>query len=102
MERHQNLYKTLTRVVFFFFGFAFFPNPIAAQLTLDITINSGQVTTTCTDNIGNPDPRFRVSVAGQGLVTYPAPSFVLRIYLIFNTPIPKFVATTFRLLFKSV
>ena len=50
-------------------------NPLKAQLTLDVTINSGQVTTTCTDNFGDPDPRFRVSIAGNALVTYPATDF---------------------------
>ncbi len=75
MKQHQNPHGNIIHTTLFLIGFLFLINPLKAQLTLEVTINSGQVTTTCTDNFGDPDPRFRVSVAGNALVTYPATDF---------------------------
>ncbi len=49
--------------------------PLGAQGTLEVIIQSGSSTTTCTDNFGSPDPRFRVNVANTGWETYPATTF---------------------------
>jgi large repetitive protein len=46
---------------------------ISAQVTLQVRVNSGNCTTTCTDGIfgGSPDPQWRVNVDNQGWTTYP-------------------------------
>jgi gliding motility-associated-like protein len=43
----------------------------AAQVTVTLTVESGNVNTTCTDPVGSPDPAWRVNVNNQGWVTYP-------------------------------
>jgi len=72
MKLHQNPYGNFCKASLILIGLFIFSNSLTAQLTLDVTINSGSVTTTCTDNFGDPDPRFRVEVEGQGFTTYPA------------------------------
>ena len=52
-----------------------FSTLLTAQLHVQLTVNSGTVTTTCTDNFGSPDPQWRVNVAGNPWTTYPAAGF---------------------------
>lgn len=47
----------------------------SAQFTVEITVNDGSATTTCTDIIGAPDPMWSVNVENQGWVTYPFNGF---------------------------
>jgi gliding motility-associated-like protein len=44
----------------------------SAQFNVSITVNSGSVTTTCTDPIGAPEPSWGINIANLGWVTYPA------------------------------
>ncbi len=50
-------------------------SPIFGQFNVNITVNSGNATTTCTDPFGSPDPVWAVNIAGQGWVTYPGNAF---------------------------
>ncbi len=52
-----------------------FANTSFGQFNVNITVNSGAATTTCTDPFGFPDPAWGINIAGQGWVTYPGSSF---------------------------
>ncbi len=53
-----------------------FSLPATGQVNLQVTINDGTSTTTCTDNFGVPDPHWKVLVGGgNDWVTYPATTF---------------------------
>ncbi len=56
--------------IFFLAGFCL---PAVAQVTLNVTVNSGSAATTCTDGFigGSPDPQWRVNIENQGWTTYP-------------------------------
>lgn len=41
------------------------------QIEVQVTVNSGTVTTTCVDPADDPDPLWRVNVNNEGWVTYP-------------------------------
>lgn len=53
------------------FLFALMPLFSTAQVTVTLTVESGTVSTTCTDPVGTPDPAWRVNVNSEGWVTYP-------------------------------
>ncbi len=57
-----------------------FPLLTFSQATVAVTVLSGTATTTCTDGIGNPDPRWRVQVDNGNWEVYPATTFC------FNNP----------------
>lgn len=48
------------------------PIQLFAQFNVQITVNSGSSTTTCTDPFSNPDPMWSVNIENQGWVTYPS------------------------------
>ncbi len=51
--------------------FLFICNFANAQATVNLTVNSADVTTTCGDIFGTPVPNFQVNIQGQGYTTYP-------------------------------
>ncbi|MGK0365496.1 MAG: gliding motility-associated-like protein [Saprospiraceae bacterium] len=51
--------------------FLFICNFANAQATVNVTVNNANITTTCTDIFGQPDPLFQVNIQGQGNTTYP-------------------------------
>lgn len=57
--------------LFIAFSLLFISISAWSQTTVQLTVNSGNASTTCTDVIGAPDPQWQVNVANQGWVTYP-------------------------------
>lgn len=53
-------------------AFIFSISLIQAQVTIQVTVNDGFVTTTCTDILSAPDPLFSVNVENAGWVSYPS------------------------------
>ena len=68
-----------------FFSLFLFSSSAYAQLNLNVTVESGNSTTTCSDNFGSPDPHWRVRINNQGWTTYPATNFCYQ-----NTPFLQF------------
>jgi gliding motility-associated-like protein len=46
-----------------------------SQITVDVTVESGNVSTTCTDAFSGPDVLFRINIENQGWETYPQVGF---------------------------
>ncbi|MCB0636157.1 MAG: gliding motility-associated C-terminal domain-containing protein, partial [Lewinella sp.] len=44
---------------------------LAAQINLTLTVDTGMVSTECTDFLSSPDPMFGLAVAGEAAVYYP-------------------------------
>ncbi len=51
------------------------PGLLVAQVQVQVVVDSGSSTTTCTDVFGDPDPTWRVNVENQGWVFYPGTPF---------------------------
>ena len=49
----------------------FICNFLSAQATVNLTVNNANITTSCGDIFGQPDPLFQVNIDGQGYTTYP-------------------------------
>ncbi len=67
--------KNLRKFLFLFSTFFLLQSIALSQGHLQVTIQDGAATTTCTDIFGAPDPRFSVNVNGTPWVTYPATQF---------------------------
>ena len=67
--------KTLKKFLLITCAFLFLHSFVFSQGHLQLTVQDGSVTTTCTDIFGAPDPRFSVNVNGNPWVTYPATQF---------------------------
>jgi gliding motility-associated-like protein len=65
----------LRKFLLLFSAFLLFQSIVFSQAHLELTVQDGSVTTTCTDAFGSPDPRFSVNVNGTPWVTYPATPF---------------------------
>lgn len=63
----NSTHKIILPALFFLFSIV-----IQAQVTVQVKINSGSSTTTCTDGPfgGGPEERFKIQVAGQGYTYY--------------------------------
>ncbi len=59
-------------LVLFLFGFS---QSLRAQIDVSVRVDSGFVATTCTDNIGAPDPLIGVEIEGGGFEFYPEQNF---------------------------
>ena len=59
-------------VLFFLF---FSVSNLFGQFNVQVTVNNGSATTTCTDPFGTPDPTWSINVQGQGWVNYPGTAF---------------------------
>ena len=70
MQRSHN--KNSRRLQFLLIGVLsmFLSTQTWAQLTLTVTVDQGNSTTTCTDIFGAPDPLWRVNVGGASWSTY--------------------------------
>ncbi|MFT5386388.1 MAG: hypothetical protein ACI81W_003801, partial [Saprospiraceae bacterium] len=67
--------KTLRKFLFLIGIFLLFQSSLFSQAHLQLTVQDGLATTTCTDIFGAPDPLFSVSVNGNPYVTYPGNQF---------------------------
>ncbi len=61
---------TFLRVLFWGLLLFFFPAKHFAQLEVEVTINSGSATSTCTDGIFAGDPLWSVTIENRGWITY--------------------------------
>ncbi|MEM9821851.1 MAG: hypothetical protein AAF985_12300, partial [Bacteroidota bacterium] len=72
MSIQTNHKKTLISAALLLFFQTVFPsNWIFAQANIQVTIESGNSTTTCSDFLSAPEPRWRVNVQNTGWVIYP-------------------------------
>ncbi|GJM31842.1 MAG: hypothetical protein DHS20C18_08430 [Saprospiraceae bacterium] len=66
--RSQLEHNCLWGMVLFLFGIG---QSLNAQIDVSVRVDSGFVATTCTDNIGAPDPLIAVEIEGGGFEFYP-------------------------------
>ncbi len=59
--------------ILIFFSCLLLSNILFGQVNVQVRVNSGNSSTTCTDGFfgGSPEPHWRVEIAGQGWTTYP-------------------------------
>lgn len=65
----SNSFKFFISIVFIFL---FFPKIISGQFNIQVTVDNGNSTTTCTDPFGAPDPMWSVRVNWLDWVDYPS------------------------------
>ncbi len=72
MSKFTSFKNCYSKLLYLLLVLVFSSTVLEAQVTIQVTVNDGFVTTTCTDVLSAPDPLFSVNVQNAGWVSYPS------------------------------